>query len=153
MDEIEAPGGGTAENPAFAITVDVRDEDIDMLGHANNVAYLRWIQDVAVAHSEAVGLSFDRYREIGGVFVVRRHEIDYLRSALRGEKLVVCTWIPTQMAAKVVRKTEIRRQSGEVVVRADTIWGFIDGRTLRPSRIPDDIREAFGMPRRRPAPT
>jgi len=153
MNETSEPegGGGSAENPAFRIEVEVRDEDIDVLGHANNVAYLKWIQDVAVAHSEAVGLGFARYREIGGVFVVRRHEIDYLRSALRGEKLAVCTWIPTQMAAKVIRKTEIRRESGEVVVRAETVWGFIDGRTMRPSRIPDDVREAFGMPRRKPA--
>ncbi len=152
MDETEKSPGGTAEHPAFEITVEVRDEDIDVLGHANNVAYLKWVQDVAVAHSEAVGLSFARYREIGGVFVVRRHELDYLRSALRGEKLLVCTWIPSQMAAKVIRRTEIRRPSGEVVVRAETTWGFIDGRTMRPSRIPEVVREAFGMPRRKAAP-
>jgi acyl-CoA thioester hydrolase len=149
VEEAEDTRGGTQENPAFAITVEVSESDIDVLGHANNVAYLRWVQDVAVAHSEAVGLDFARYREIGGVFVVRRHEIDYLRSALRGEKLLVCTWIPMSMAAKVVRKTEVRRESGEVVVRAETLWGFIDGRTMRPVRIPEAVREAFGMPRKK----
>lgn len=147
MDEPTDTRGGTAENPAFSIVVEVGDADIDVLGHANNVAYLRWIQDVAVAHSEAVGLSFAKYRELGGVFVVSRHEIDYLRSALRGERLEVRTWIPTAMAAKVVRCTEVRRGSGEVVVRAQTVWGFIDTARARPVRIPDPVREAFGMPR------
>lgn len=150
MSESSDTRGGTAEEPAFAIEVLVGENDIDMLGHANNVAYLRWVQDVAVAHSEAVGLDFARYRELGGVFVVRRHEIDYLRSALRGEKLAVRTWIPISMAAKVTRMTEIRRLSGEVVVRATTVWGFIDGATMRPTRIPEEIRVAFGMPKRKP---
>ena len=147
MDEAEDTRGGTQENPAFSILVEVSAGDIDVLGHANNVAYLKWVQAVAVAHSEAVGLTFERYREIGGVFVVSRHEIDYLRSALRGEKLLVCTWIPIAMAAKVVRKTEVRRDTGEVVVRAQTTWGFIDVARQRPVRIPDGVREAFGMPR------
>ncbi len=147
MEERDDERGGTQENPAHAITVQVREEDIDVLGHANNVAYLRWIQEVAVAHSDAVGLTFPRYREVGGVFVVRRHEIDYLRSSLRGEQLEVRTWIPRSAAAKVLRKTEIRRGE-EVLVRAETTWAFIDGLTLRPTRIPDTVREAFGMPRR-----
>ena len=147
MDEADDVRGGTPERPAHAIRVEVSDRDIDVLGHANNVAYLRWVQDVAVAHSDAVGLTFERYRELGGVFVVRRHEIDYLRSALHGEVLEVRTWIPTAMAAKVVRCTEVRRASGEVVVRAQTVWGFIDTARARPVRIPDPVREAFGMPR------
>lgn len=149
MEESDDTRGGTAEKPAHSIEVEVSEKDIDVLGHANNVAYLQWVQDVAVSHSEAVGLDFARYRGVGGVFVVRRHEIDYLRSALRGERLLVCTWIPSAMAAKVIRMTEVRRGSGEVVVRVSTVWGFIDGQTLRPVRIPEAIREAFGMPRKK----
>lgn len=148
MEETDDVRGGTPELPLHAIRVEVSDQDIDVLGHANNVAYLRWVQDVAVAHSDAVGLTFARYRELGGVFVVRRHEIDYLRSALRGEVLEVRTWIPRSMAAKVLRKTEVRRLTGEVIVRAETTWGYIDVRALRPTRIPDSVREAFGMPRK-----
>jgi acyl-CoA thioester hydrolase len=148
VEETDDVRGGTPERPLHAIRVEVSEQDIDVLGHANNVAYLRWVQDVAVAHSDAVGLTFARYRELGGVFVVRRHEIDYLRSALRGEVLEVRTWIPKSMAAKVLRKTEVRRLTGEVIVRAETTWGYIDVRALRPTRIPDLVREALGMPRK-----
>lgn len=130
----------------------VGDEDIDMLGHASNIAYVRWVQDVALAHSASVGLDVGRYLELGGVFVVRRHEVDYLRPALRGENLELRTWIDGVFAAKCRRATEIVRVGGEglggaetIVARATTTWGFIEVATGRPIRIPNDIRSAFGQ--------
>jgi acyl-CoA thioester hydrolase len=130
--------------------VTVAESDLDELGHANNIGYLRWLQDAAVAHSNAVGLGFQRYVELGGVFVVRRHEIDYLRSALRGDELEVRTHVDTVMAAKSERKYELVRLVDEVVLaRAVTVWGFVDVRTGRPMRIPDEIYDAFGFERRK----
>jgi acyl-CoA thioester hydrolase len=128
---------------------EVLEEDIDGLGHANNIAYVRWIQDVAVAHSAAVGLGFDAYQRLGGIFVIRRHEIDYLRPLLRGDRIEVRTWISTVAAAKCQRATEISK-GGQAIVRALTTWGFIDATTGRPTRIPDEVRNAFGYaPRQR----
>ncbi len=124
----------------------VGESDLDELGHANNIGYLRWLQDAAVAHSAAVGLTFQRYVELGGVFVVRRHEIDYLRSALRGDELEVRTHVATVMAAKSERKYDIVRLHDEVVIaRAVTTWGFVDTTQGRPMRIPDEIYVAFGF--------
>jgi acyl-CoA thioester hydrolase len=128
---------------------EVSSDDIDSLGHVNNISYVRWIQDVAVAHSSAVGLDFEAYGRMGGIFVVRRHEIDYLRPVLRGETVEVCTWIGSVMAAKCIRHTELRGESGErpLVAKAETVWGFVDVTTGRPTRIPDPVKAAFGRPR------
>ncbi len=128
-----------------AIAITVADADIDELGHASNIAYVRWIQDVAVAHSTAVGLDFEAYRKLGGVFVVRRHEVDYLRPVLRGDRLQVRTWIDSAMAAKCKRATEIVNDAGTVVARAMTTWGYVEMATGRPVRIPDVVRSAFGL--------
>ncbi len=132
---------------AYAITVTVTESSIDELGHASNIAYVRWIQDVAIAHSNAVGMDFAAYRQLGGVFVVRRHEIDYLRPVLRGDRIEVRTWIDSVMAAKCRRATEIVDASARVVSRATTTWGYVEIASGRPVRIPDAIRNAFGMPR------
>lgn len=130
--------------PIFSHTIEVADADIDMLGHASNLAYLRWVQDVAIAHSEAVGLDFEAYRKMGGVFFVRRHEIDYLRPALRGDKLEVRTWVDSAAAAKTNRRTEVKRESdGKILAKASTVWGFVDIQTGRPTRIPEIIRTVF----------
>ena len=123
----------------------VLDDDIDALGHASNIAYVRWIQDAAIAHSSARGFDLDAYYRLGGVFVVRRHEIDYLRSAERGDLLRVRTWVDAASAAKCKRRTDIEdASSGRLLARALTVWGFIDVQRVRPMRIPDEIRVAFG---------
>ena len=133
----------------FMLAIEVGDDDIDMLGHASNIAYLRWVQDVAVAHSATVGLDMEGYSQLGAVFVVRRHEIDYLRPVVRGEKLELRTWIDSASAAKCQRATEIVRVgSGPelVVARAMTTWGYVELTTGRPTRIPDSVRLAFSQP-------
>src|SRR5437868_617345 len=134
----------------FKHRVTVGDADLDELGHANNIQYVRWLQDAAIAHSSHVGLTYPRYVALGGVFVVRRHEIDYLRSALRGDVLEVRTHVASVMAAKSERKYEIVRlpkaaEDETVIVRALTLWGFVDTTMGRPMRIPDEIYVAFGF--------
>ena len=85
-DPVLARSADAARAPAaFVLVTEVGEADIDMLGHASNIAYLRWVQDVAVAHSAAVGLDMEGYSQLGAVFVVRRHEIDYLRPVVRGD--------------------------------------------------------------------
>jgi acyl-CoA thioester hydrolase len=129
----------------FVLEIEVAPSDIDQLGHASNIAYVRWVQDVAVGHSNAVGLDFDAYKAIGAVFVVLRHEIDYLRSALRGDRIKLRTWVSSASAATCRRETELLRvDDGVVVARASTTWGFIDAVSARPRRIPDDIIDRFG---------
>lgn len=119
----------------------VEPSDIDLLGHANNVSFVRWIQDVAVAHSAALGLDFEAYRRVGGVFVVVRHEVDYVRPAFRGDAIELRTWIADLMAAKCTRATELRRSAdGELLAKALTTWGFVELATGRPLRMPDDVR-------------
>lgn len=126
-------------------------DEIDLLGHASNVAYVRWIQDAAVAHSEAVGLGIEGYRSAGAVFVVRRHEVDYVRSAMLGDTLVVETWLETWSAATSSRRTRVLRGE-EVLARALTNWAFIDHTTGRPTRIPETIKAAFAARKEPDAP-
>jgi len=133
-----------SEPPVFSLDLAVADEDIDDLGHASNIAFVRWIQRVAIAHSEAVGLGLETYRRLGAVFVVARHEIDYLRPALRGEVLQARTWISSVMAAKVQRATElVRAADGEPVARSLTSWGWVEMASGRPRRIPPEVLVAF----------
>lgn len=133
-----------SDSDTFRLDLTVASEDIDALGHASNIAFVRWIQDVAVAHSVALGLGLEAYRRMGAVFVVVRHEIDYLRPALRGDVLEARTWISTVMAAKCLRSTElVRKGDGQLLARGVTTWGFVEMATGRPRRITDEVRGAF----------
>lgn len=117
---------------------------MDELGHISNIAYVRWIQDVAQAHSTAVGFTHARYQELGSIFVVRRHEIDYLSSTFAGDELEMVTHVAWFRGATTERMTRIlRSRDGVELVRASTLWAFVAIATARPRRIPPVVSEAF----------
>jgi acyl-CoA thioester hydrolase len=128
----------------FFYEVEVVGTDIDNLGHASNLVYLRWIQDAALAHSTALGFSERAYLARGQVWVVRKHEIEYLRPAVAGDKLRVETRVATMKVANSVRRTEIFRDR-ELVCRAATDWVYVDLSRGRPVRIPEEMRAAFPL--------
>jgi acyl-CoA thioester hydrolase len=126
--------------------VTVGEHDIDLLNHANNLSYIRWVQDVAVAHSFSLGLQLSDYQAMGAVFIIKRHMIDYLRPALLGDKLRVDTWLASARGASCERATEITRESdGVVVAKAMTTWVFIDTVTGRPRKVDDAVRVKWGF--------
>ncbi len=116
--------------------------DIDEVGHVSNLVYVRWVQEVAMAHSQSLGWDYANYRAFGAVFMVRRHEIDYVAQVNLGEALVAETWVEGWRMASCTRKTELTR-ADKVVARASTTWALISLGTGRPVRIPDEIRALF----------
>jgi acyl-CoA thioester hydrolase len=117
--------------------------DVDELGHVSNQVYVRWILDVATAHSIALGWGTARYLELGAVFMVRRHEVDYVAQVREGDALVAETWVDGWRPASCIRRTELRR-GAQVVARGATTWAFISLASGRPQRIPDELRALFG---------
>jgi acyl-CoA thioester hydrolase len=126
----------------FAIPIHPIPDDIDELGHVSNLVYLRWVAEVAMAHSRDRGWDFPRYRALGAVFMVRRHEIDYIAQVTLGQILRAETWVDSWRAASCVRKTELVRD-GTVVARAATTWAMIGLAAGRPQRIPEELLAAF----------
>jgi len=122
----------------------VRQDEIDGLGHANNVAYVDWMQSAAVAHSTAHGWSGERYREMGFGWVVRSHRIEYLQPAFAGDLVVVRTWVATLKKATSVRRYRILRETDEAILAvAETKWAFVNYTTAQPMRIPREVAESF----------
>lgn len=128
----------------FAHAVVATAEDIDELGHVSNLVYVRWVLEVALAHSRAVGWDHARYIDLGAVFVVRRHEIDYLAQVVAGDEVEVATWVESSKLASCVRRTAVRR-GGVEVARASSTWAFMDLARGRPTKIPEPVRAAFSI--------
>ena len=126
----------------FSIPITASSTDIDELGHVSNLVYLRWVLEVAMAHSRSVGWDHAQYKAFGAVFVVRRHEIDYVAQVREGEHLVAETWVDDWRPASCTRRTELRR-GDQVVARAATTWAFISLTNGRPQRITDELRGIF----------
>jgi acyl-CoA thioester hydrolase len=118
-------------------------EEIDELGHAGNVEFVKWLQYAAVDHSAALGWPASRYRELGAGWVVRSHRITYLKPAYEGDRLEVRTWVADMKTASSLRKYEIRKVGGGLIAVAETDWAFIDYASERPLRIPAEVRVDF----------
>ena len=125
----------------FEMTVSVLSDDIDEQNHVNNTVYLRWVQEVATAHWQAVA-SPEAQNNIG--WVVLRHEIDYNTSAVVGEQITLRTWVGKATRLTFERFTEIRRNSdGQLLSKARTLWCPINAQTGRPARVPAEVRAQF----------
>jgi len=125
------------------VALTVLPADIDELGHVNNIVYLRWVQDAAVAHWRVLAPA---EAQAAVAWVVLRHEIDYSRAAVLGDELVARTWVGVASGLSFERHTEIvRLGDGRVLARARTLWCPIDMKSGRPRRVDDDLRRLFAV--------
>jgi acyl-CoA thioester hydrolase len=133
-----------SSRPTFTLAVRVLDADIDRQGHVNNVAFVRYVQDVAAAHWEAVAP--DELRS-AFTWVVRRHEVEYLRPGLPGDELLLKTWVGEPSGATWERFTEVSRVGEDrPLVTARTVWVLLDAATGRPRRVDAAFVARFAAP-------
>ena len=127
--------------PVFTHDVTAATEHIDELGHVNNAVWVQWIQQVALAHWYSVA---DPAHQAAYIWVVVRHEIDYLRPAYDGETLTGRTWVgEAPKGARFDRHMEFVGSDGKVRVRAVTQWAIIDQAAGRPIRVPPGVVAPF----------
>ena len=116
-------------------------DHIDELGHVNNSVWVRWIQELATAHWDAVARPEDRELYF---WVVTRHEIDYRGNIAEGEVAHGTTWIPDEpRGAQSVRHVEFVDHGGRKLVSAKTTWAMLDRATNRLVRIRPDVIAPF----------
>lgn len=130
--------------PVFELELIARPEHIDVLGHVNNAVWVQWMEQVAVAHWDSVAKEADKESYF---WVVVRHEIDYLRAAHEGERIVARTWVgEAPRGAKFDRHMEFAAEDGKVCVRARSWWAIIDKAAGRPIRVPPEVVAPFLAP-------
>ena len=118
---------------AFSHEFEVPTSAIDTLGHANNVEYVRWVQEVAGAHWLSICPAELRDQII---WVVREHRIRYLQSAFAGETLRATTWVGETSGATSLRYTRLTRAiDGVLLCEAETTWVLLDPKSGRPMRV------------------
>jgi acyl-CoA thioester hydrolase len=127
--------------PVFELTFTAGPEHIDQLGHVNNAVWVQWMEQVAVAHWDSVA---DAAHRAAYFWVVVRHEIDYLRPAFEGDRIVARTWVgEAPRGARFDRHVEFTGADGRVCVRARTDWAIIDKALGRPIRVPAEVVAPF----------
>jgi acyl-CoA thioester hydrolase len=123
----------------FSHSFHVSPADIDEQGHVNNIAFVRWVQEIAVAHwrHAANDEMLANYS-----WVVVRHEIDYKKPAFENEEITATTWVGEWTHVTCERFTEIHR-GNDLLVKGRTVWCMLDRETTKPTRITSELIDRF----------
>ena len=127
----------------YTKTFIIPENAIDENGHVNNVAYVQWMQDIAVEHYESIGGTRPT-QLVGATWVVREHRIEYLLPAFANEEVEIRTWVENIRRVRSLRKYEFMRIADKkTLVRGETDWVFVDMQTGAPRAIPDEVSKVF----------
>ena len=128
----------------FDLEITVQAKDIDSLGHVNNVVYMHWMQDVATAHIDALGLGLREYLELKHAMVAVEHHVQYRKAAFEGEKIILRTWLDDINALYSFRQYVFYRpQDQSVLFMGNTKWACVEIATGRPKRMSPTFSQAY----------
>jgi acyl-CoA thioester hydrolase len=119
----------------FEHKIKVSTADIDDLNHVNNAVYVQWMDKVASKHWSFLTKENPMPAYI---WVVIRHEIEYVKEAILGDEILVKTWVGETRGFKSERFMEFYKND-KLLVKAKTIWGMLDAKTYKPSRIRENV--------------
>jgi acyl-CoA thioester hydrolase len=128
----------------YSKNINIPPSAIDENGHVNNVAYVQWMQDIAVEH----------YNSLGGIeaqgpdatWVIREHRIEYLLPAFEGEEVEIRTWVENIRKVRSLRKYEfVRKADDKVLVKGETDWVFVDTKSGHLLAIPEEVKNVFNL--------
>lgn len=127
-------------------TLVVPESAIDINGHVNNVQYVQWMQEAAMAHSASLGWPTERFLAFGKTWIIRSHSIEYYHSAYAGEPIDILTWVADFQKIRSLRKYKfVRPADGVVLAKAETVFIFCNLKTGRPVSIPDEVQQAYPL--------
>ena len=131
------------ESSIYQFEIDVTAQDVDLNGHVNNVVYIQWMQDAAIAHARVSGCT-KASQAVGATWVVRTHHIEYLSPLFAGNKVTVVTWPANFQRVRSKRKYKfVRVNDGAVIARAETDWVFVNVKTGKPQSIPEEVKKTL----------
>ncbi len=128
----------------FDRTLHIEQSHLDQLGHVNNVQYIAWMQDIALAHSETLGLGLVDYLRLNHAMVASEHHVKYRKACFAGDELVLRTWLGEQNAFSSIRHYLFyRKADSSIVFQAHTIWVCVEISTGRLKRLSPTFSQAY----------
>jgi acyl-CoA thioester hydrolase len=122
----------------------VRTYECDSYGHVNNANYLNYLEYARYELLKAVGFDYPAMIAAGYGVYVARVEIDYKRSAVTDDVLLIRSWPIKKGAVSGIIAQRISR-GDDIIVEAKVTWAFVDSKGI-PTRIPKE----WDMPGLRP---
>jgi acyl-CoA thioester hydrolase len=129
----------------FRTTVRVRFADTDAQGIAHNASYLVWYEVARVEYLREYAGGYQSLRNHGVEALVLESHCRYVVPAVFDDVLHVHTRCVDLRGARFRYEYAIVRDDGTLMAEGYTTHACVDSATLRPTRVPDWLRDAIGL--------
>lgn len=133
------------KNPKFRMEFEVHYYEVSPYEEATPLTILHYLEDAAIAHSEAVGYGIRRLKSEGLAWILNRWHLQMDQYPLRGEKVIVETWPSKFERFYATREFLIIDTNQKIIGRATSLWVFFNTETKRPLRIRSEFLDAYGL--------
>ena len=123
----------------------IRFFETDHTGGITPVALFNYMQEIAIQHGDAVGLTPAVLHERGYVWMLNRIHLEIDRLPGRGEHLRIKTWASLMRGMYAVREWAVAGADGTPLARATGRWVILDGPKRKLIRVPEKLGDTYGV--------
>lgn len=123
----------------------VRFSEVDHTQLLTLPAIIDYFQDCSTMQSEDLGVGIDALRQNKKGWILSSWQIEVERYPRLGEKLCVDTWPISFEKFYGYRNFRLRTENDEVLVKAYSIWVYMDFAKGRPSRVEEEILSNYAL--------
>ncbi|MGX1929144.1 acyl-CoA thioesterase [Flagellimonas sp. 2504JD4-2] len=119
----------------------VRYAETDQMGVVHHGNYAQYLEMGRIEWLRSIGTSYRRMEENGIILPVISLQVNYKKSALFDDLLTVETTIKKPPLVKIEFDYKIYNERNELLATANTVLAFMDKKTNKPMKCPQDILE------------
>lgn len=128
----------------FEYPFEIRQRDVDQFDRITPGALYGSMQDAAIAHSAARGLSGAKFLEMGYAWMLNRVHIVIDTPPILLDRLTINTWGSTLSGLYAIREFRVLAETNEILARGTSRWVVIHVKKKRVVRLPDFIEDRYG---------
>ncbi len=123
----------------------VRYSETDVQGRLTVPSIINYLQDCSTFQSEDIGMGIGYLKEQHRAWWLSSWQIVIDRYPQLGERIVMSTWPYDFKGIYGYRNFTIQDEAGNYLVRANSIWFFVDTETGRPARVTESDIRGYGV--------
>lgn len=112
----------------FQRKIKILASDADAYQRLRLSTLMRFLQEISIAHTEALGCTKEKTLDRGFLWVITGIRFEMLRPVLYDEEIVLVTWSGETRHVLFPRYFRIFDQNGDMILNGSSIWLLIDGR-------------------------
>ena len=123
----------------------VRFSEVDANQQMTLLSVLNYFQDCSTFHSEKAHMNIDELTAYGYAWLLASWQVVICRLPRLGEQIKVNTWAYDFKGFYGHRNFTIEDRQGNVCAYANTLWTFINIKTMHPAKILPDVAAAYEL--------